>query len=229
MNHFLAQKIDEKRGFLNDTDSHHALRVLRLEEGDHLSISYGEGIVYQAKIDLLNKKHCEFTIEKELRIQKKPNLHLAIAPTKSNDRFEWFLEKAVEFGVASIHPLITEHSERKVYKRERGLRVMEAAFKQSHKGFMPELHELRSMEDFLNQALPVNRWVATLAHSSRAKLSELDFKSPLVVLIGPEGDLSARDLKALTQHQFIALDLGSEVLRTETAAMHIASIANYQL
>ena len=228
MNHFLAQRQNAKQGFLNESDSHHALRVLRLKLDDIISVSFGDGVVYTASIRSLDKKHCSFDIIEERRREEPSKLHIAIAPTKSNDRLEWFLEKAVELGIASIQLLICDHSERKVYKTDRGERIIESAFKQSHKGIMPKLKPALKIKEFLKESLPSQRLVASLNDGPKVKLKELNFKEDCLVLIGPEGDFSVSEIEQLQAEGFQHLDLGEEVLRTETAAVHVASIFNFQ-
>ncbi|QNR23792.1 RsmE family RNA methyltransferase [Croceimicrobium hydrocarbonivorans] len=228
MNHFLAREGNASEGFLNESDSHHASRVLRLNSGDRISISYGDGIVYEAEIENIAKKSLQFKVLDERRRQKAPLLQIGIAPTKSNDRFEWFIEKAVELGVQRIIPLLCEHSERKVYKRDRGLRIMEAAFKQSHKGFMPELSELTELKKLDELNLPEQRYIASLNNSERIALRAIKFHEPQLILIGPEGDFSAKEVAWAEKQGFKHLDLGPEVLRTETAAVQIAAIAQYE-
>lgn len=227
MNHFLGIRANTESGFLNEVDSHHALKVLRLDVGATISVSFGDGAVYEARLETLSKKKVDFKIGTLRRTQVQPLLSIAIAPTKSNERFEWFLEKAVELGVASIHPLICQHSERKVYKVERGKRIMEAAFKQSHKGFLPSLHELSSLKAFIEKDSSVHKFVASLNVGERIPFSALPFKETCSILIGPEGDFSPEEIQLLESHGYQHLDLGPEVLRTETAAVQVAGVFNY--
>ena len=228
MNHFLGLRINENEGYLNEADSHHTQRVLRLVKGASISVSYGDGGVYLAKIEGLSKKQVNFKIVSLLRKQIEPTLSIAIAPTKSNERFEWFLEKAVELGVQSIHPIICHHSERKVYKIERGQRIIEAAFKQSHKGYMPQLMPICSLKEFADQPLPGEKFVASLNEGPRITMDALPFKQACLLLIGPEGDFSPEEIKLLEAKRYKHLDLGPEVLRTETAAVQAAGIFNYK-
>jgi len=228
MNHFFAQKIDEELGQLSEQDSKHALKVLRLKAGSGISVSFGDGLIYQAEICNVTKKNVVFSNLVLLRKQAMPKLEIAIAPTKSNDRFEWFLEKAVELGIAAIHPIICERSERKVYKTDRGLRIMEAAFKQSHKGYMPSLSDPCSLGQFLKKDLVQQRLVASLNEGPKKSLNHLKADEPCLVFIGPEGDFSAQEIKLLQGFDIDHLDLGPEVLRTETAALHIASTFAYK-
>lgn len=227
MNHFLGIRLDAERGFLNEVDSHHAQRVLRLGIGAIISVSFGDGKVYQAEVEVLDKKKLQFKLGALRREQKKPLLRIAIAPTKSNERFEWFLEKAVELGVAGIHPILCQHSERKVYKVDRGQRIMEAAFKQSHKGYMPDLAPLSPLKDFVDQDPSSHKYVASLNDGERLSLQALPFSEACTVLIGPEGDFSPEEIHYLESKGYQHLDLGPEVLRTETAAVQVAGIFNY--
>ena len=124
MNLFLAENMDEVRGTLGAEESHHASRVLRLSSGAHILVTLGTGRIYEASISEISKKNVSFNIVK-LITEDRSNRHLtiAIAPTKSNDRFENFLEKATELGIQRIVPLICKNSERRLYKTERGLKA----------------------------------------------------------------------------------------------------------
>lgn len=228
MNHFLAHSGNAEAGFLNEADSHHALRVLRLKMGDTISISYGDGKVYLAEINQENKKALGFRILELRREQSWPKLSIAIAPTKSNDRFEWFLEKATELGVQRIIPIICEHSERRVYKQERGNRIIEAAFKQSHKAYFPHLEEAQDFKKFILADPSPKRYIASLNEGPKVKLSELDYEQETLVIIGPEGDFSPNEINLAEQNGVQHLDLGAEVLRTETAGMQVCGIWNYE-
>ncbi len=228
MNHFLAAKGNEIEGWLSADDSHHALRVLRLKTGDSISISYGDGWVYTAALANEDKRNLHFKVKEKRRYQSPSLLSIAMAPTKSNDRFEWFLEKATELGIARIIPIICEHSERKVYKRERGMRIIEAAFKQSHKGRLPDLSEAISFKSLLEQEPAKNAYLASLISEPKTKLHELHFQEAHLLLVGPEGDFSESELKLAKSKGFKHLDLGNEVLRTETAGVHICSVWNYE-
>jgi 16S rRNA (uracil1498-N3)-methyltransferase len=227
MNHFLALSGDEKQGSLNETDSHHALRVLRLNAGDIISLSYGDGKIYEAIIKIAHKRSLDFEINKLIRVQEKPRLTIAISPTKSNDRFEWFLEKAVEMGIAEIIPIICDHSERRVYKTDRGMRIMESAFKQSHKGYFPTLREAITFKSFLQQSIPAQSFIATLTDDERIGFNDLEPKSPTLLMIGPEGDFSKVEISSALKSGLRPIHLGKEVLRTETAGVKAVAIYNF--
>ncbi|HMB61420.1 MAG TPA: 16S rRNA (uracil(1498)-N(3))-methyltransferase, partial [Eudoraea sp.] len=132
-------------------ESRHIVKVLRKNIGDELQITNGRGYLFLAKIIEADSKRCRAEItETQKKHQKMHRLHLAVAPTKMNDRFEWFLEKATEIGVNEITPIICERSERKVIKRDRMERVVQAAMKQSLRTFLPKLNEAVTYHDFIN-------------------------------------------------------------------------------
>ena len=115
-----------KKFIFDKGESKHIVRVLRKKENDQLFISNGSGYLFIAKITNANDKKCAIEI---ISFESKPkewnyNLHIAIAPTKLNDRFEWFLEKATEIGIDEITPIICEYSERKVVKKDRFEKVL---------------------------------------------------------------------------------------------------------
>lgn len=231
MNHFLAQQGNQIEGILSKEDSHHALRVLRLGLGDDISVSYGDGDVYLAEITTESKSGLGFKIKAHRKKQTRPTVSLAIAPTKSNDRFEIALEKSTELGVRKFFPIICAHSERKVYKRERGQRIIQAAFKQSHKGYLPEIDDCESFNRFINNLDPFpKKYIAALVNNHAAiSISSLDLTEESLVLIGPEGDFSEQELEIALKAGFQPLSLGKEVLRTETAAILVAALSNAQL
>lgn len=228
MHHFFANRISDSEATLDAKDSHHLLRVLRKAPGDQVSISFNDGQVYLAEIEELDKKNTRLQLLKLLREQAKPGLIIALAPTKSSDRFEFFLEKATELGVAKIIPLHCHHSERKQYKLERGQRVIEAAAKQSQKGYLPELQPMISLGQCLKDLESVPCYMAHLNLGKRLPLHDLDLRKPVCILIGPEGDFSPEEVDLAQSAGVHGLDMGREVLRTETAGITAAAAAALQ-
>lgn len=226
MNHFFCDYIDGKMGHLSEEDSHHASRVLRLGKGDLISVSSKDGKVFEAHIVGGDKKELAFSLGTLLREEKASTLSVAIAPTKSNDRFEWFLEKATELGIRNIYPILSANSERKVYKVDRGYKIIHAAAKQSKKGFLPHLHEVQKLPDFLKSCSIKKRYVAHLGQGERKELSQISFTEEAVFLIGPEGDFNASEIELCLANSFLPVSLGDEVLRTETAGVKIAAVAS---
>lgn len=219
-------------GFDKD-ESRHITRVLRKNTGDQIIITNGKGLIFTGELGLVEPKHCEAFITK---VEKKPalpyRLHLAVAPTKSNDRFEWILEKATEIGVTEITPLLCEHSERKQINWERYNKILISAMKQSLQAFLPELNPLMPFKEFLQTQSAVKSFKA-IAHCDQGPkepLKDLIEQSDHIdhlICIGPEGDFSPQEIQSALDEGFAAVSLGQQRLRTETAA--IAAVHTFSL
>ncbi|MBW2960805.1 16S rRNA (uracil(1498)-N(3))-methyltransferase [Mesonia aestuariivivens] len=212
-------------------ESKHIVKVLRKKEGDKLNITNGKGFLFSAEIIESNPNKCKAKIiEFEKESQKKYQLHLAVAPTKMNDRFETFLEKATEIGLTSITPIICEHSERKIIKLNRFERVLQSAMKQSLQYSLPQISEAISFKEFMQQNHAGQKFIAHCEeHDKKSLQKELDPRKSYTILIGPEGDFSPEEIEMAIQHQFIPVTLGHTRLRTETAgivAAHTAALIN---
>ncbi|HLT54307.1 MAG TPA: 16S rRNA (uracil(1498)-N(3))-methyltransferase [Flavobacteriaceae bacterium] len=202
-------------------ESRHIAKVLRMKVGDRLQITNGKGVLFTAEITVADIKKCIANIV-EKQIQDKPayNLHLAVAPTKMNDRYEWFLEKATEIGVHTITPIICEHSERKVVKLDRFEKVLQRAMKQSLQSYMPVLKEAIDFKDFVAQQHNEKLFIAHCEETQKQSLkSLLRPNEDILILIGPEGDFSVKEIEMALQRGFIPVTLGETRLRTETAAI----------
>lgn len=202
-------------------ESRHIAKVLRKNTGDTLHITNGKGWLFTTKLSLTTPKQCSAEIiSKEFQNKKDYKLHLAVAPTKMNDRFEWFLEKATEIGINTITPILCDHSERKVIKTERFEKIIQSAMKQSLQLYLPELKPLTSLSDFINNDFKGLKFIAHCEDTDRKSLkSELLPKSDVLILIGPEGDFSTLEIEASIKNNFIPVTLGNTRLRTETAAI----------
>ncbi|MEH6658521.1 16S rRNA (uracil(1498)-N(3))-methyltransferase [Leeuwenhoekiella marinoflava] len=204
-------------------ESKHIVKVLRKQTGDLLNITNGNGNFFKAEISAASPSKCtvkilEVTTEKPLPY----HLHLAVAPTKLNDRFEWFLEKATEIGISEISPIICDHSERKVIKEERYERILQSAMKQSLKAFIPKLNPAVSFSEFIAKQSEFNgdRFIAHCEETNRFSLKQkLQPKQDILILIGPEGDFSTSEIEATIHAGFTPVMLGESRLRTETAAV----------
>ena len=206
--------------------------VLRLKKGDTVQIINGSGTLYEGIITDPAGKRAKVRIVSELKNHKGKNylLHIAIAPTKSMDRFEWFVEKAVEFGIDEITPIICDHSERRIIKAERIRKIIVSAMKQSVKAKETIIHPALEFGIFINQNLPQNRYIAHCSiHGSTNGLNSI-YKpgSDAIILIGPEGDFSSAEVAVAEQHQFIPVHLGNSRLRTETAGVAACSLIYFQ-
>ena len=202
-------------------ESRHIVKVLRKKVGDTLQVTNGNGLFFTAEITVANIKNCLATIIKITKSSKRSyNLHLAVAPTKMNDRFEWFLEKATEIGISEITPIICEHSERKVVKEERYEKVLQAAMKQSLQAYLPKLNKTIVFSEFIKQKINGQKFIAHCEETDKKSLkSQLKTGEDCTVLIGPEGDFSVREIETALHHNFIPVTLGKTRLRTETAAI----------
>jgi 16S rRNA (uracil1498-N3)-methyltransferase len=203
-------------------ESRHIVKVLRKKEGDTVFITDGKGYLYTSKINIANDKKCLATIfsATEKEIGRDYRLHVAIAPTKNNERLEWFLEKATEIGIDQITPIITQNSERKVIKKDRLEKILQAAMKQSLKFHLPVLNDPMSFNDFLQQKFQKNIYIAHCQEGDKRGMKELiEPGETLTILIGPEGDFSPEEVSKSLNANCIPITLGDARLRTETAAI----------
>jgi 16S rRNA (uracil1498-N3)-methyltransferase len=212
-------------------ESRHIVKVLRKKTGDVLHITNGKGWLFEGELILANIKNCSVNItSKVLKEKRSYNLHLAVAPTKNNDRYEWFLEKATEIGVETITPIICDHSERKTVKTERFEKIIQSAMKQSLHCFLPKLNKPVAFKDFISQAFSGQKFIAHCEETDKTSLkSQLQTHDDCIILIGPEGDFSVKEIEIALQHNFIPVTLGKTRLRTETAALaacHSVAFAN---
>jgi len=211
----------EKEIILSTEESKHATKVLRKKEGDILNFTDGKGGFYKAEITHADSRKCRLEIVSSDQKEKQHNyhLHIAIAPTKNMDRYEWFLEKATEIGINEITPIICKHSERKVIKTERCNRILLSAMKQSLKFHLPKLNEAITLKDFLKQDFEGNKYIAHCEDGYKIELSTEKKVEKTTILIGPEGDFSTSEIEMALQNQFKAVSLGTSRLRTETAGL----------
>lgn len=202
-------------------ESKHITKVLRKKEGDILNITNGKGYWFEAKIISADAKKC--TAEIFDTTKKHPTrhwLHLAVAPTKLNDRFEWFLEKATEIGVNEITPIICDRSERKTVKIERLRKVIQSGMKQSLQTYLPKLNDVVTLNEFMRET---HKGLLFIAHCEDEE--KLDLKRrvapdrDITILIGPEGDFSKPEIELAYENGFLPVSLGRNRLRTETAAI----------
>ncbi len=204
-------------------ESRHILKVLRMNEGDTFKITNGKGSFFSSEIINANPKACLVKILSEELQQPLPyQLHLAVAPTKLNDRYEWFLEKATEIGITEITPIICDHSERKNIKPERYEKILQSAMKQSLKAYLPVLNEAVSFKDFINSEKNSEdlRCIAHCEETDKKSLKSVLLQTKKVtILIGPEGDFSSEEIELAKKGGYIPVTLGESRLRTETAAI----------
>jgi 16S rRNA (uracil1498-N3)-methyltransferase len=215
----LVQKDTEIR--FSKEESRHIIKVLRKSTGDTLHITNGNGFLFTAEITLADVKNCIASIvSTKLQPKRDYTIHLAVAPTKMNDRYEWFLEKATEIGIDSITPIFCDNSERKVIKSERYEKILQSAMKQSLNCYLPKLNEAISFKKLMTQSFTGQIFIAHCEETDRKSLKQsLKPNQDVTILIGPEGDFSSKEIELATQHDFNPVTLGNTRLRTETAAI----------
>lgn len=219
----------------NRDESRHISKVLRKKEGDILNITNGSGLLFEAEIIKADIKQC---LAKITSVEKQPPppyyLHMIVAPTKMNERFEWFLEKAMEIGVHEITPVICDHSERKVVKLNRFERVLQSAMKQSLHFRMPKLNKPVNFTDFINSEIEGEKFIAHCEDETEKTYLQNSIKpmEKINILIGPEGDFSHKEIQTALNCKWKAVSLGESRLRTETAAIvacHTVALINQNL
>ena len=230
---FYACEADGRVCRLDAEESGHCVRVLRHRSGDEIHVIDGLGTMYRCRLDDDNPKGAEASVLEAFPGWGGHPYHLTVAccPTKNNDRYEWFVEKATEVGVDRIVPVIGERSERKVYKTDRAARIALSATKQSLKARISEIAEPLSVRDFILQSGHGLRIIAYCFEGDTRRISIQEALraydgDDVTVLIGPEGDFSPEEARLAIDHGFIPVHLGASRLRTETAAV-LAATAVY--
>lgn len=202
-------------------ESKHIIKVLRKKDTDILYVTNGLGLLFKTEITLASDSKCTVKIISfEKSETPKFKLHLAVAPTKMNDRFEWFLEKATEIGVSEITPIICERSERKIINMERFEKIILSAMKQCNQMYLPRLNPAISLKEFIKKE---NKGIQLIAHceetNKKSLKSILKPNTDYTILIGPEGDFSTKEITLALDNNYIPVTLGNTRLRTETAAI----------
>jgi 16S rRNA (uracil1498-N3)-methyltransferase len=229
---FYTPDINSDTYKLDKEESTHCVRVLRLKEGSQIHLTDGKGNLYKAQLLSADPKECIAEIIETIPDFGKKNfyLHIAIAPTKNIDRFEWFLEKATEIGIDEITPVFSEHSERNIIKPERLQKIITSALKQSLKAYHPILNEAIKYNQFLNLSFDCKKYIAHCEDDEKVTLQSAYKKAEnALILIGPEGDFSIAEIKKAIENNYLPVSLGNSRLRTETAgivACHIINLLN---
>lgn len=204
---------------LSEEESKHACRVLRLKVGDQVRLLDGVGGSYLAEIADDHPKHCRVSIlDYTFEEKADQEIHIAIAPTKNNERIEWFLEKATELGITEVTLLLCSNSERKQVKEERFEKILVSAMKQSQRLYLPKLNSLVTFKEFI-QKHPKG----ALAHCYEGEkkfLNSVLQPANYPILIGPEGDFSKEEVDLASTSGYDFISLGTNRLRTETAGLY---------
>lgn len=215
---------------LTEDDSRHALKTLRLGVGDGIAVTDGHGNRHAAVITQADVRRCAYRITATQTTPPRPfSVQICVAPTKNNDRIEWFVEKAVEIGIERISFFVGQHSERRVLKLERLAKIAVAAMKQSLQSYLPRLDEAVSFGELLKTVSGTQRFIAHLPNGevpvNLAKAARPG--GQYVVLIGPEGDFSGTEIEWAIGAGFQMVTLGPNRLRTETAALTACQLLNF--
>lgn len=231
MHLFYTPDINTSTYTLSEEESKHCIRVLRLVEGDHIFLVDGKGGFFETHIIEAHPKRCMVQVldVKLNYAQRNYQLHIAISPLKSLDRFEWFLEKATEIGIDEITPIITQRSEKRDLKTERANKIIESAMKQSKKAFHPKLNEAIAFNKFLELDHDAIKLIAHCLDDDKKSIDDFRKESvkKYLILIGPEGDFTEDEINSAKQKGFIPLSLGEARLRTETAAIKAAALVSF--
>lgn len=211
---------------LDSQESIHLAKVLRKQVGDVVIVTNGKGSLFETEIVSINKRSCSLESKRNLEsTEQNYHLTIALAPTKNIVRTEWFIEKSVELGVEKIALFISSNSERRMVKTERLQLKSLSAMKQSLKLFLPKVEEPKKFKDLIDSSADYEtKLIAYVEEKSKNIMEELSPNKKTIVLIGPEGGFSIKELEYAKQNGFKAVSLGKSRLRTETAGVFVASV-----
>ncbi|MEN9521666.1 MAG: hypothetical protein RL065_43 [Bacteroidota bacterium] len=224
---FFCKDVDLLSFDLPENEAHHAVQVLRYQNGDDILITNGQGSFFNCKIIFTSKKKCTVQVLSEEKVAiNKSKITLAIAPTKSRERMEWCLEKATEIGVNEIQFIQTQYSEKWNVANDRFEKVLISAIKQSGQAWLPKLNSIISFEKFIQDSKgnTQNFICHNLDNSSSQILNVATKHDSTIIAIGPEGGFSDKEIQYAVSNNFKCVLLGNNRLRTETAAITALSI-----
>lgn len=228
---FYTPSILDGFAHFDEEESRHLHSVLRRQVGDRLSLTDGKGTFYETELSEVGKKKALARILSATPAapERAGKLHVAIAPTKQIERFEWFLEKAVEIGVDTITPLRCQRSERDTIRLDRLEKILVSAMKQSLRAYLPKLNPLTAFTPFVSAATEPQKRIAWCGDEPMPHLKEtLQSGTDTLILIGPEGDFTPAEVELALQKGFSAISLGAARLRTETAGVLSVAVFNLQ-
>jgi 16S rRNA (uracil1498-N3)-methyltransferase len=228
---FYSTSIQENLIFLNEEESRHCIKVLRLKIGNLVNVTDGKGNHYKTTILEDNPRKTMLQIDKIVTIDKHPiHIHIAISPTKNISRFEWFLEKSVEMGISEITPVIASQSERKKINFDRCHKIILSGMKQSLQYWLPQFNQLIVFSEFLKREDQNDKFIGYCDEVNPEHLFDVYEKGDnATILIGPEGDFSKEEFDLAKKKGYKPISLGKSRLRTETAglaACHIINLKN---
>lgn len=225
-------KADINSNYLNPEESHYAIRVLRLKEGEECIAFNGKDIQQSARCVNPDPKKTELEIieTKNIEIPAYRRIHIAISPTKKMDKMEWFIEKCIEVGIGKITFLKSDHGIRNKIKLERVNKLVLSAGRQSGNFYLPEINDLTDMKQLIKNSKEERKFIAHVDPENDFTIMDVaDKNSDFLILIGPEGDFSQNEIELAHKNGFHSLSLGKSRLRTETAGLIACVQLNFLL
>ncbi len=210
---------------LNEETSKHVVQVLRMQPGEKLQLTDGDGNVNTAEIvDPHKKKATVRLIKKTFIPQKSAKISIGISLLKYSSRFEWFLEKATEIGVSEICPLLCARTEKQHFRYDRMKQILISAMLQSKQFWLPALHEPTPVDKVITNSHYITKLIAHCGNETKNPVTYFSKRSSVQILIGPEGDFSKEEIELAINNNFQPVTLGENRLRTETAGVVAATI-----
>jgi len=210
---------------MSEPSSKHCIQVLRMDVGENIELTNGQGGLFQANILVAHKKNTLVTITKAIQTERPTQkLHLGISLLKNAVRLEWLFEKATEIGVTSITPLVCERTIHERFKTERMQQIIQSAMIQSQQTWLPILSEPMPLLQFIAKQTATQKLIAHCEPLPKTSIQSIETSDDLLLLIGPEGDFARTEIEAAIAKAYIPIDLGPTRLRTETAGIFALSI-----
>ena len=230
MNHFFySNDIVDDFIMISGDEAHHAIKVLRKKEGEIIFVVDGLGTVYETVIENATIENCKLKIMSKKKNHQKPDhyIHIAICPTKSHDRLEWFVEKSVELGIQEISFLNTQRTERDNVKINRIVKRSISSMKQSLKAYLPIINDMVDYNYFIKNCTNNHKYIGYLNQGKTRMLSHVAKPGTnCCVMIGPEGDFTKDEIADAIDNEFDCILLSQSRLRTETAGLTACQILN---
>ena len=209
---------------LSETSSKHCVQVLRMDVGEQIDITNGQGGLFHATIQVAHKKNAVVTITASTQTDPpKQKLQLGISLLKNAVRLEWLFEKATEIGVTSITPLVCERTIHERFKTDRMQQIIQSAMIQSQQTWLPVLSEPMPLLQFITKSSANQKLIAHCEPLHKTSIQSIEPSNDLMLLIGPEGDFAPSEIEAAIAKEFMPIDLGPTRLRTETAGIFALS------
>jgi 16S rRNA (uracil1498-N3)-methyltransferase len=217
----------QETAVLDEDTSRHCIQVLRLKAGERMRLTNGKGHLFLAEIRVEHKRSVTVNILSSSFQTPHSQVSVGISLVKNASRFEWFLEKATEIGVLEIIPLLCERTERQHFRYDRMKNILVSAMLQSQQVWLPTLHEPVGFETGLERFSHRQKFIAHCLEENRQSLTSAFTKqADGLVLIGPEGDFSPKEIELALQKDYIPVMLGETRLRTETAGIVAVTLMN---